>query len=80
MTDAKLESRRLRLALILILAAPVMATASDIIVVMGVGAAPLTQDQLADIYLGRSNVLKPLDLPESNSTAMRRRSRQCGRL
>jgi hypothetical protein len=61
------SSLRLGVTLMLMLAAPMMAMASDIVVVMGVGAVPLTHDQLADIYLGRSSVLKPLDLPESNT-------------
>jgi ABC-type phosphate transport system substrate-binding protein len=61
------SSLRVGAALMLMLAAPVMAMASDIVVVMGVGAASLTRDQLADIYLGRNAALKPLDLPESNS-------------
>jgi hypothetical protein len=55
---------RLSLALGLLLAAPAMA--AEIVVVMGASAAPLSKDQLADIYLGRSTTLKPLDLPESN--------------
>jgi hypothetical protein len=44
----------------------VQAMAGEIVVVMGPSAAPLTRDQIADAYLGRSNTLKPLDLPESN--------------
>lgn len=55
---------RLTLALGVLLSAPAMA--SDIVVVMGASATPLTRDQVADVYLGRSNALKPLDLPESN--------------
>jgi hypothetical protein len=34
---------------------------------MAAGAAPLTKDQVAQVYLGRSNTLKPLDLPDSNA-------------
>lgn len=40
--------------------------AGEIVVVMGTSARPLSKDQLADIYLGRSTMLKPLDLPTSN--------------
>jgi hypothetical protein len=54
----------LSLALGLLLGPP--AIASDIVMVMGSSAAPLTKDQVADVYLGRSNALRPLDLPESN--------------
>ena len=43
------------------------AGAADIAVVMGPGAEALTRDQLADVYLGRSTALKPLDLPASNA-------------
>jgi hypothetical protein len=54
----------LSLALSLLLGPPTVA--ADIVVVMGSSAAPVTKDQVAAIYLGRSNTLKPLDLPESN--------------
>jgi ABC-type phosphate transport system substrate-binding protein len=52
------------LALALILAAPAMA--GDIVVIMGAGATSLSKAQVADLYLGRSATLKPIDLPESN--------------
>lgn len=42
------------------------AMANDIVVVMSSNAVPLTKDQVAAIYLGRSNALKPIDMPESN--------------
>jgi hypothetical protein len=58
------SSLRLSVALTLLLAAP--AISGEVVVVMGAGAASLTKDRLADIYLGRSTALKPLDLPESN--------------
>ena len=58
------SSLPLSLALGLLLAASAMA--GEVVVVMGTGAAPLSKDQLADIYLGRNTTLKPLDLPESN--------------
>jgi hypothetical protein len=57
----------LGVALTLMLAARAWANdANDIVVVMGSSAAPLTRDQVADVYLGRSSALKPLDLPEAN--------------
>lgn len=42
------------------------AKAGDLVVVMGPGAAALTKEQVANVYLGRTKDLKPLDLPESN--------------
>jgi ABC-type phosphate transport system substrate-binding protein len=36
------------------------------VAVMGANAAPITKDQLANIYLGRSFDLKPVDLPEGS--------------
>ncbi|HEX4377801.1 MAG TPA: hypothetical protein VHZ99_11685 [Steroidobacteraceae bacterium] len=47
-----------------LLGAPAMA--ADIAVVMHAGAAPLTRDQIADLYLGRNTALRPLDLPSGN--------------
>jgi hypothetical protein len=55
---------RLSMALALTLAAPAMA--GEVVVVMGTAASPVSKEQLADVYLGRSTALKPLDLPESN--------------
>ena len=43
-----------------------IANAGDVVVVMGAGATPPTKDQIANVYLGRSTALKPLDLPESS--------------
>ncbi len=40
---------------------------ADIVVVMGPGGTALTKDQLANIYLGRTFDLKPVDLPEGNA-------------
>ena len=40
------------------------AVAGDIVVIMARGAEPVTKEQLANIYLGRSLDYKPLDLPE----------------
>ena len=36
------------------------------VVIMGANAAPVTKDQVANIYLGRSFDLKPVDLPEGS--------------
>src|SRR5262249_24881161 len=49
----------------LVLAA--QAVAGDIVVIMAPGAAPLTKDQVANIYLARSFELKPVDLPEGST-------------
>ena len=54
------------LALIATLGMAAPADAGDIVVVMGLGAATLTKDQVANVYLGRDNHLRPIDLPESN--------------
>ena len=48
------------LALIAILVMGVQAHAGDIVVVMGSGSATLTKDQVANVYLGRNNSLKPM--------------------
>jgi ABC-type phosphate transport system substrate-binding protein len=44
------------------------AAQADIVVVMGPGGTALSKDQLANIYLGRTFDLKPVDLPEGNAT------------
>jgi ABC-type phosphate transport system substrate-binding protein len=36
------------------------------VAIMGANAAPISKDQLANIYLGRSFDLKPVDLPEGS--------------
>jgi hypothetical protein len=56
----------LQLSLIAVLAIAAQARGGDIVVIMGSQAEPLTQDQVAGIYLGRNNTLRPLDLPESS--------------
>jgi len=40
------------------------AVAGDIVVIMAPGAAPLTKEQVANIYLGRTLEYKPVDLPD----------------
>jgi hypothetical protein len=42
-----------------------LARAGDLVVIMAPGAPPLSKDQVANVYLGRRNDLKPLDLPAS---------------
>lgn len=39
---------------------------SQVAVIMGPGASALSKDQVANVYLGRSFDLKPVDLPESS--------------
>lgn len=43
------------------------ALAEGIAVVMGPSAASLSKDQVANVYLGRSFDLKPIDAPEGNA-------------
>ena len=50
----------------LVLSAQVMA--GDVVVIMAPNAAPLTKEQLANVYLGRALDYKPVDLPEANVT------------
>jgi hypothetical protein len=54
--------------LVLGLALASQAFASDIVVIMAPNAAPLTKEQVTNVYLGRSLDYKPVDLPESNVT------------
>jgi subtilisin family serine protease len=42
------------------------ANAGDVVVVMAAGATAPSKDAIANVYLGRSTELKPLDLPESS--------------
>ena len=44
------------------------AMAGDIVVIMAPNAAPLTKEQVTNVYLGRALDFKPVDLPESNTT------------
>jgi ABC-type phosphate transport system substrate-binding protein len=41
---------------------------AQVAVVMNPGAAPLSKDQVANIFLGRNADFKPVDLPESSAT------------
>jgi|EndMetStandDraft_4_1072995.scaffolds.fasta_scaffold158029_1 hypothetical protein len=57
------------LALILALASLFCSsTHAQVAVVMAPSASPLSKEQIANIYLGRSAELHPLDLPEGNAT------------
>ncbi len=49
-----------------VLAGGAFAAQAQIAVVMNPSAAPLSKDQVANIYLDRSFDLKPVDLPESS--------------
>jgi len=42
------------------------ANAGEVVVVMAAGATAPSKDVIANVYLGRSTELKPMDLPESN--------------
>jgi len=44
-----------------------LAQAGDLVVIMAPGAAALSKDQVANVYIGRNKDLKPYDLPESAS-------------
>jgi ABC-type phosphate transport system substrate-binding protein len=64
-------SKRTTVSLRLLAAAAALVAASiahagDVVVIMASGAAPLTKDQVAGIYLGRNKDLKPFDLPDAN--------------
>jgi hypothetical protein len=50
------------------LALATQAMAGDIVVIMAPNAAPLTKEQVTNVYLGRALDFKPVDLPESNGT------------
>ncbi|MES2091944.1 MAG: hypothetical protein V4532_18475 [Pseudomonadota bacterium] len=43
------------------------ASYSQIVVITGPGGAAISKDQLANVYLGKSFDLKPVDLPEGNA-------------
>ncbi len=44
-----------------------LAQAGDLVVIMAPGAAALSKDQVANVYIGRNKDLKPYDLPDSAS-------------
>lgn len=64
-----MKSSPVELALILALAGlPCGPACAQVAVVMAPGASPLSKAQIANLYLGRSAELHPLDLPEGNAT------------
>jgi hypothetical protein len=65
MNKKSIEIRCLVLAVALSFA--LLASADDIVMVMAPTATPITKDQVANVYLGRSTDFTPLDLPESNT-------------
>src|ERR1700722_8040917 len=56
----------LLLSLAIVVSMDSYAIAGEMVAVMGPVAVPLTKDQVADIFLGRSLPLKPVDLLESS--------------
>jgi ABC-type phosphate transport system substrate-binding protein len=62
----KLTFKRAAIGVFLTLAA--VSAQAQIAVVTGPGGAAISKDQLANVYLGRSFDLKPVDLPEGNAT------------
>ena len=48
-------------ALILAVAAAASARAEEIVVIVNLAAAPITKDQVADLYLGRTDAWTPID-------------------
>jgi ABC-type phosphate transport system substrate-binding protein len=55
-------------ALIIGLVLTSSAFGGDIVVIMAPNAAPLTKEQISNIYLGRSLDFKPVDLPDASPT------------
>jgi ABC-type phosphate transport system substrate-binding protein len=51
-----------------VLLAAASAAAADLVVIANPAAGPLTKDQVADVFLGKSQALTPIDLPESSAT------------
>jgi subtilisin family serine protease len=64
MSKVNLSIRGLVFAAALALTAA--ANAGDVVVVMAAGATAPSKEVIANVYLGRSTELKPMDLPESN--------------
>jgi ABC-type phosphate transport system substrate-binding protein len=66
MTTRSIASLLLRLVLATGLAAASLANADEMVVVMRIGSASLSKDQVANIYLGRDKGFRPVDLPEAS--------------
>jgi ABC-type phosphate transport system substrate-binding protein len=60
-----MQNRKALLALLLA-AAGAGAAAADLVVVGNPAAGPLTKDQVADVFLGKSQAFTPIDQPESS--------------
>lgn len=58
-------SMRCVAALLITLLASI-ASAGDIVVIMGPAGSTMTKDQVSNLYLGKNRDLKPVDLPESD--------------
>jgi ABC-type phosphate transport system substrate-binding protein len=57
---------KIRLAAAAVGLALAQAASAQVAVVMGPGASGMTKEQVANVYLGRTNDLKPMDLPEAS--------------
>jgi ABC-type phosphate transport system substrate-binding protein len=55
------------------------ASAAEIVVIGNPGGAALTKEQIADVYLGKSQAATPLDLPEAVPTRAEFYKRATGR-
>lgn len=59
--------------------ASLAASAAEIVVIGNPGGAALTKEQIADVYLGKSQAATPLDLPEAAATRAEFYKRATGR-
>ena len=60
----RLKTATLATAMLAALVGPCLAT--DLVVIVNPAAGTLTKDQVSDVFLGKSQALTPLDLPESS--------------
>jgi len=60
----RLKTATLATAMLAALVGPCLAT--DLVVIVNPAAGTLTKDQVSDLFLGKSQALTPLDLPESS--------------
>jgi len=60
----RLKTSTLAAAVLAALVGPCLA--NDLVVIVNPAAGTLTQDQVSDVFLGKSQALTPLDLPESS--------------
>ena len=61
-----MQTRTSFIATVLVLWAT--SAAADLVVIANPAAAALTKDQVADVFLGKSQALTPVDLPENSTT------------